>query len=154
MAATVAKRISQETFDSVVQENVDDFEMAWDEAVTDAIEQFQANGIDLSNIDTKTRPEDRTTTEHPLVAASKELVGVTTETPATEDAAAASSQDSVLECINKVATLLTENPELKVVAGASGAMQGVWQAWKMASDDANREASVRLLLQLIDNCGA
>ena len=44
------KFISQETFDMVVAENVDDFEMDPDEAVADAVEQFESQGIDLSNI--------------------------------------------------------------------------------------------------------
>ena len=34
------KRISQETFDSVVQENIDDFAMSPEEAVADAVQQF------------------------------------------------------------------------------------------------------------------
>ena len=44
------KRIAQETFDSVVRENVEDFEMALDEAVEDAVIQFNSQGVDLSNI--------------------------------------------------------------------------------------------------------
>ena len=46
------KRISQETFDSVVEENVNDFEMMPAEALADAIKQFQSQGVNLSNIDT------------------------------------------------------------------------------------------------------
>ena len=44
------KFISQETFDDVVTENIEDFEMEPEEALADAIEQFQAQNIDLSNI--------------------------------------------------------------------------------------------------------
>ncbi len=44
------KRISQETFDSVVKENVDDFDMSPEEAVADAIQQFKSQGVDLSCI--------------------------------------------------------------------------------------------------------
>jgi hypothetical protein len=44
------KFISQETFDMVVQENMEDFEMEADEAARDAVEQFESQGIDLSNI--------------------------------------------------------------------------------------------------------
>ena len=44
------KFISQETFDMVVQENIEDFEMEPDEAARDAVEQFESQGIDLSNI--------------------------------------------------------------------------------------------------------
>ena len=44
------KMISQETFDSVVQENIEDFEMSPEEALQDAIEQFHSQGVNLSNI--------------------------------------------------------------------------------------------------------
>ena len=127
--------------------------MAWDEAVADAIEQFEANNIDLSNIDTKMRPEDRDTTEHPLIAASKELHGVTSKTPAAAGEADQDHADIVVACITKVSQLLADNSELKVIAGACGAMQGAWQAWQICPDDVARDASVRLLIQLIENCG-
>lgn len=41
--------ISQETFNEVVRENLE-LEMSPDEAIKDAIEQFEAQGVDLSNI--------------------------------------------------------------------------------------------------------
>lgn len=43
-------RISQETFDEAVRENVTELDMDEAEALTDAISQFEAQGIDLSNI--------------------------------------------------------------------------------------------------------
>jgi len=42
--------ITQDTFDSVVKENIEDLEMGRKEAVEDAREQFVAQGVDLSNI--------------------------------------------------------------------------------------------------------
>jgi hypothetical protein len=45
------KRISQETFDDVVKENIEEFEMDKLEAIKDATEQFRKQGVDLSNID-------------------------------------------------------------------------------------------------------
>lgn len=47
----MAKRISQETFDEVVKENIEDFELSDLEALNDAISQFDKQGVDLSNID-------------------------------------------------------------------------------------------------------
>ena len=38
----MVKVISQETFDAVVQENIDDFEMSKEEAIQDAISQFES----------------------------------------------------------------------------------------------------------------
>jgi hypothetical protein len=48
--AEVYARISQETFDAAVQENIDDFEMEPDEALDDAVKQFESQGVNLSNI--------------------------------------------------------------------------------------------------------
>jgi hypothetical protein len=39
--ANQSKRISQETFDETVKENMDDFDMSREEAIADAIEQFK-----------------------------------------------------------------------------------------------------------------
>jgi hypothetical protein len=47
------KKISQETFDNVVKENMDEFEMSIEEAIEDAIKQFESQGVDLSAILTK-----------------------------------------------------------------------------------------------------
>ena len=45
-----SKQISQETFDAVVRENIEEFEMDLHEAVQDAIEQFKTQGVDMSNL--------------------------------------------------------------------------------------------------------
>lgn len=44
------KQITQETFDAVVQENMEEFEMDLHEAVQDAIDQFKTQGVDMSNL--------------------------------------------------------------------------------------------------------
>lgn len=44
------KRITQETFDAAVRENIEEFEMGPEEAVTEAVEQFESQGVELSNI--------------------------------------------------------------------------------------------------------
>ena len=46
----MVKVITQETFDSVVKENVEEFGMEIAEAVKDAKEQFEKQGINLGNI--------------------------------------------------------------------------------------------------------
>lgn len=46
----MVKVISQETFDGVVKENMEEFEMDMAEAVADAKEQFEKQGINLHNI--------------------------------------------------------------------------------------------------------
>lgn len=42
--------ITQETFDSVVRENMEEFEMGKEDAIKEAKEQFESQGIDLSNV--------------------------------------------------------------------------------------------------------
>ncbi|ESN93929.1 hypothetical protein HELRODRAFT_87912 [Helobdella robusta] len=46
----MGKYITQETFDNVVWENIKEFEMSSKEAVKDAVEQFLAQGVDLSKV--------------------------------------------------------------------------------------------------------
>lgn len=46
------KRISQATFDDVVRENVEEFEMEKEAALAEAVAQFEKQGVDLTNIDT------------------------------------------------------------------------------------------------------
>jgi len=52
MSSLVAKRITQETFDEVVKENVEEFEMDEKEALAEAVKQFESQGVSLANIDT------------------------------------------------------------------------------------------------------
>merc|ERR1711959_94870 len=42
--------ISQDTFDETVKETMDDFEMSFEEALQEAIDLFNAQGVDLRNI--------------------------------------------------------------------------------------------------------
>ncbi|XP_028641966.1 armadillo repeat-containing protein 6 isoform X2 [Grammomys surdaster] len=51
-----SKRITQETFDAAVRENIEEFEMGTEEAIREAVEQFESQGVDLSNI-VKTAPK-------------------------------------------------------------------------------------------------
>lgn len=46
----MAKKISQDTFDNVVKENIIDFELDADQAQKETIDQFKAQGVDLTNI--------------------------------------------------------------------------------------------------------
>ena len=46
----MAKIIQQETFDSILKENIVEFSMSLDEAREETINQFEAQGINLANI--------------------------------------------------------------------------------------------------------
>lgn len=39
-----SKRITQETFDAAVRENIEEFEMGTEEAIREAVEQFESQG--------------------------------------------------------------------------------------------------------------
>ena len=67
------RRISQETFDEAVQQNMDDFDLDPDEAVADAVKEFELQNVDLSEIDKSyAGPEGRG--EHPVVAVTETFV--------------------------------------------------------------------------------
>lgn len=53
----MAKQITQETFDAVVQENMEVFEMTEEEAVAEAIQQFEAQGVNLEMIVKEAKPK-------------------------------------------------------------------------------------------------
>ena len=73
MAVKVLRRISQETFDECVQGNIDDFEMEPDEAVEEAVKEFELQGVDLSQIHKSyAGPEGRG--EHPAANATRDFV--------------------------------------------------------------------------------
>lgn len=46
----MSKKITQETFDEAVVQNIEDFDMSTNDAVNDAIQQFETMGIILYNI--------------------------------------------------------------------------------------------------------
>ena len=69
MKVDTRKRISQETFDSVVKENIDDFGMDPEEAVADAVQQFISQGVDLSCIVKSAGPAS----ESPVIKAIEAL---------------------------------------------------------------------------------
>ena len=71
MAVKMLRRITQETFDECVQGNIDDFEMEPDEAVEEAVKEFELQGVDISQIDKSyAGPDGRG--EHPAASAAKE----------------------------------------------------------------------------------
>jgi hypothetical protein len=50
--AGMQKRITQETFEAAVRENMDEFDMDFDAAIKAAKEEFLMQGVSLSSIDT------------------------------------------------------------------------------------------------------
>lgn len=61
------KKISQETFDESVQDNIDMFDMDREEAIKESIEQFELMKVDITGISTHITAEEEAAT--PVVAA-------------------------------------------------------------------------------------
>ena len=103
------KFISQETFDMVVRENVDDFEMEPEEAVADAIEQFESQGIDLSNI-VKTKDGARSGPVPALLASL----------------ATASDVATAVAVLDELRNTVTESDDDRLIAGSNDACGAVF----------------------------
>ncbi|CAK8694081.1 unnamed protein product [Clavelina lepadiformis] len=86
------KAITQETFDQVVRENIEDFEMEEMEAVNDAVEQFTSQGVSLTMI-IKAAKKDG----HKVIKLVEELKSISGE----------DLSDSDNECLKSVLNLLT-----------------------------------------------
>mmetsp|Transcript_39247 Transcript_39247/g.92556 ORF Transcript_39247/g.92556 Transcript_39247/m.92556 type:complete len:502 (+) Transcript_39247:135-1640(+) len=119
---TAKKRITQDTFDEAVRENMDDFDMPREEAIKDAMEQFEMQGIDLTNIVTSTSCSDEP--EHPVLSSTKKIK----ELVATTDC----DEDSVLGALTALADALREatDAEAKTMAGNAGAVEAIVSALK------------------------
>ncbi|GLJ48430.1 hypothetical protein SUGI_1022200 [Cryptomeria japonica] len=70
-------QISQEAFNALVQENINDFEMEPEEALEDAIQTFKLQGADLAGIVTSIAGGENIN-NHPVIQCLNELRAVTT----------------------------------------------------------------------------
>lgn len=95
------KRITQGTFDEAVEENIEEFEMATEEAVASAVAEFQSQGVDLSNIITTASRCDLS--EHPLTKTLKKL-------EAAVDSADHSTSQKTLDCLRLAAIDASSTP--------------------------------------------
>lgn len=111
LTTMAARRITQETFDAAVQENVEEFEMEPQEALEDAIEQFKSQGVDLSNIVTQL-PGDKE--EHPVLAP---LAALRTAIEAESE-----EFEGVLEALAALRAACGDDKDNKTVAAANGAL--------------------------------
>ncbi|GMF33221.1 unnamed protein product [Phytophthora fragariaefolia] len=109
------RQISQETFDECVAENVEDFDMSLEEAVADAVQQFESQGVDLSNI-IKSGATQQADGQEPLPARLKRLISELQEL-----AKLKGERDQVLGLVTELQSLCEEVPEARVVAGRNDA---------------------------------
>ena len=95
MTTFTTRRISQETFDAVVRENVEDFDMDAAEAVREAREQFEHQGVDLTGVDVSGSEERKA--ERAALVADVALVK--------KAAAGGVARPDLLEALARAATL-------------------------------------------------
>merc|ERR1719230_336960 len=89
--AEIYARISQETFDAAVQENIDEFDMEPEEALADAISQFDSQHVNLDNI-IKRVPGASAEDDPPAIQAVRALQDAINEASECDDA-----EDETLE---------------------------------------------------------
>ncbi|KAF1795078.1 Armadillo-type fold [Phytophthora cactorum] len=113
MATAARRQISQETFDECVAENVEEFDMSLEEAVADAVQQFESQGVDLSNIIKGGASHG----QEPLPMRLKRLISELQKLLKLK-----SEQDQVLSLVVELQSVCEEVPEARVVAGRNDAV--------------------------------
>ncbi|XP_019393880.1 PREDICTED: armadillo repeat-containing protein 6 [Crocodylus porosus] len=123
-----SKRVTQETFDEVVQENIIEFDMDPEQAVREAVEQFESQGVDLSTI-VKAAPRP----------ASENGEGQKHEILQTLDLLRKSIADSELSVAGEHLASLSKQCKMQLasryLAGQKGAYPVVLSACRLASRD-------------------
>lgn len=111
-----SRQISQETFDECVAENIEDFDMSVEEAVTDAVQQFESQGVDLSNI-IKINTKQAANGQEPLPVRLKRLIVDLQEVWKDRR-----DTDRMLSLLSELTSVCEQVPEARVVAGRNDAI--------------------------------
>ncbi|EEY62973.1 uncharacterized protein PITG_14593 [Phytophthora infestans T30-4] len=120
------RQISQETFDECVAENVEDFDMSLKEAVADAVQQFESQGVDLSNI----IKSGASLGQESLPVRLKRLISELQKLLKFE-----SEQAHILSLVAELQSVCEDVPEARVVAGRNDAVDTL-----LALQDSNSAA--------------
>ncbi|XP_072012317.1 armadillo repeat-containing protein 6 [Engystomops pustulosus] len=130
------KWISQETFDGVVQENIAEFDMEPEEALNEAIQQFESQGVDLTNIIKAVRlqsDENEVAPKHDILLTLESL----------RKAVETCSVSGVSEFLVQFGDQCKLGMAHRYLAGQKSAYPVVLEAWKMC--DGEREALLNAL---------
>tara|TARA_B110000977_G_scaffold131133_2_gene167143 strand:+ start:9469 stop:11208 length:1740 start_codon:yes stop_codon:yes gene_type:complete len=121
-AAKPLRRVTQQTFDECVQENIDDFDLEPEEAVADAVKEFTLQGVDLSEIDKSyAGPEGRG--EHPVVALTKAFVEAVESKTSLSDSPTRETVTSAAEALRNAMTSADAVPGWGMACVGAGAVQ-------------------------------
>jgi hypothetical protein len=138
------RRITQETFDEVVKENIEDLEMDMEEAYEDAVQQFQTQGVDLSNIWTKPKVEGGEM--NPI-----ELVQKIAKSIPAEKEIEVENVASVLADVNALAKIIEEGKEqTQSLLGTNGGIEALIDGINL-HDDQIMPACLHTMKILIKN---
>ncbi|CAH0392058.1 unnamed protein product [Bemisia tabaci] len=132
----MVKIIQQETFDTVVRENIEEFGLSAEEAIEDAEKQFIAQGIDLSNIikDLYLRKD-----EDPLLVALERI----------KDNIGTSSTDGLEEAVENLKNECRKDIARKILAGKKGAYNLLLNVLTKFKEDKIQVASLAALVALM-----
>ncbi|XP_056368567.1 armadillo repeat-containing protein 6 isoform X6 [Oenanthe melanoleuca] len=136
-----SKQIAQETFDDAVQENITEFEMDPEEAVREAVQQFESQGVDLSNIVKAVRPpasENGQRQKHQILLTLESL----------SRAVAGPDEAEVPRQLSALAAQCREQLAFRYLAGRNGAYPVLLSACQLAAGDRD------LLLQALSTLAA
>ncbi|KAI1230651.1 hypothetical protein IHE44_0010125 [Lamprotornis superbus] len=123
-----SKQIAQETFDDAVQENITEFEMDPEEAVREAVQQFESQGVDLSNIVKAVRPpasENGQRQKHQILLTLDSLARAVAEPDMAE----------LPQQLSAFAAQCKEQLAFRYLAGQKGAYPVVFSACQLAAGD-------------------
>ncbi|GAB0099685.1 Armadillo repeat-containing protein 6 homolog [Sergentomyia squamirostris] len=138
----MAKVISQETFDDVVKENIVEFEMSVEEAKDETIKQFQAQGVNLTNIIVDLKVNSSTGRPVILEAIDElKLIEEVTE----------SNRKEFLEKIHVISEECSKTLPHRVLASKHGAQDASLAILKRILASEKRDQEV--LLKILDHLG-
>ncbi|XP_063770612.1 armadillo repeat-containing protein 6 [Pseudophryne corroboree] len=122
------KWITQETFDAVVQENISEFDLNPEEALNEAIQQFESQGVDLSNIVKAVQirsEENEDATSHSVLQILESL----------RKSVESLSLSSMSELLIQFGDQCKQGLAHRYLAGQKSAYSVVLEAWKLLEED-------------------
>lgn len=145
------KQISQETFDECVKENMEEFDMELEEATQDAIQQFESQQVDLSNIikhvslgGSSEGVEDGTAEP---VNVLEQIKNVISTLGAFSKAQRCEDDEQILAKLTQLQALCDKFPEAKVVAGRNNAIDALLDIVDGSAASSSERASMAAVLE-------
>ncbi|XP_012596888.2 armadillo repeat-containing protein 6 [Microcebus murinus] len=118
--------ITQETFDAAVLENIEEFAMGPEEAVKEAVEQFESQGVDLRNIvkmAPKVSADGLQEPAHGILQALDDL----------QESVACSRPQEALAHLTRFCDQCKQDKACRFLAAQKGAYPIILSAWKLAA---------------------